>query len=168
MTKQEEQLWNYIDGFCSATEKAEIEEMLLTDERFHQLYVDLLEVNKQLAVHVEVDEPSMSFTRNVMEQVQREIAPVKLKTKVDHRVVYAIGGFFAFTLVSILVYAFATAAPDFTMKKMSTFNLENKFDSLLDPTVISAFLFLNAILLLIYLDSYLRRGMMKTQKKGEQ
>jgi len=168
MTKQEEQLWNYIDGFCSAKEKAEIETMLMKDEQFHQLYVDLLEVNQQLSVNVEVDEPSMSFTRNVMEHVQREIAPVKLKTKVDHRVVYAIGGFFALTLVSILVYAFATAAPDFTMKKVATFNLENKFESLLDPAVIGAFLFLNAILLLIYLDSYLRRGLMKAQKNGEQ
>ncbi|SOD20029.1 anti-sigma factor family protein [Pedobacter xixiisoli] len=166
MTQQEEQLWSYIDGFSNDLERAEIEAKLATDAEFQQLYEALLEVNQQIATHLEIDEPSMSFTRNVMEKVQQEIAPVRLKTKVDARIIYAIVGFFALGLVSILTYAIATAVPNFTTK-ISTVNLANKFDGLLDPTVIGAFLFINAILLLVYLDSYLRKGMIKTQKKGE-
>jgi anti-sigma factor RsiW len=167
MTKQEEQLWDYIDGLSSEAESAEIAAKLATDEQFQQLYVQLLEVNQQLETHLEIDEPSMSFTRNVMEQVQHEIAPVKLKTKVDNRIIYAIGGFFALSLVSILVYAIATAVPNFT-SSIPSLNLENKFDGLLDTKVIMIFLFVNAVLLLIYLDGFLRKGMKKAQKKGEQ
>ncbi len=164
MTKQEEQLWNYIDGFCNVTEKAEIEARLATDEVFKQLYVQLLAVNQQLAAHLDVDEPSMSFTRNVMAQLQQEIVPVRLKTKVDGRIVYAIGGFFSITLLGLLVYAFATA--EFKIK-MPVFNLGADIDALINPTFLMVFLFVNATLLLIYLDSFLRKRMKKTQKKGE-
>jgi len=166
MTKQEEQLWDYIDGLSSETERAEIAAKLTTEEKFHQLYVQLLEVNQQLTTHLEIDEPSMSFTRNVMEQVQTEIAPIKLKTKVDHRIIYAIGGFFTLALLSILVYASITASADLTMK-MPTLDLENKFDGLMNATVVRIFLFINAVLLLIYLDSYLRKGMKKKVTKDE-
>lgn len=166
MTKQEEQLWDYIDGLSSETERAEIAAKLATEEKFHQLYVQLLEVNQQLTTHLEIDEPSMSFTRNVMEQVHHEIAPVKLKTKVDHRIIYAIGGFFTLALLSILVYATITASADLTMK-MPTLDLENKFDGLMNATVVRIFLFINAVLLLIYLDSYLRKGMKKKVTKDE-
>ena len=100
MTNQEEQLWNYIDGFCNDKKKAEVEAKLATDEEFHALYLQLLEVNQQLNHHLEIDEPSMSFTRNVMTKVEKEIAPVALKTKVDSRIVYAIGGFFALALLA--------------------------------------------------------------------
>ena len=164
MTKQEEQLWNYIDGLSDEKESAEIAIKLANDEQFYQLYLQLLEVNQQLETHLEIDEPSMSFTRNVMEQVNQEIAPVKLKTKVDSRIIYAIGGFFALSLVSILVYAIATAVPNFT-SSIPAINLENKFDSLLDTKVIMIFLFVNAVLLLVYLDSFLRKGMKKATKK---
>jgi len=156
MTKQEEQLWNYIDGFCTNTEKAEIEAKLATDTAFRQLYIQLLEVNKQLATHLEIDEPSMSFTRNIMEQVQHEIAPMKLKTKVDKRIIYVIGGFFSLTLLAVLVYAFATATPNFTFE-MPSINLETDIQPLLTLTALKIFLFVDAVLLLIYFDSYLRR-----------
>ncbi|RZL23443.1 MAG: hypothetical protein EOO96_23605 [Pedobacter sp.] len=162
MMNQEEQLWNYIDGFCNEAEKAEIEEKLTFDEEFRKLYVRLLEVNNQLDIHLEIDEPSMSFTRNVMEQVEKEIAPVTLKTKVDNRIIYAIGGFFSITLLGLLVYAFATA--EFKMK-ISTVNLSVDIDALISPAFLMVVLFINAALLLVYLDSFLRKGMKKMSKK---
>ncbi|RYG17447.1 MAG: hypothetical protein EOO07_11110 [Chitinophagaceae bacterium] len=162
MIKQEEQLWNYIDGLCSAAEEREIEARLATDNALQQLYAQLLEVNGQLKTHLELDEPSMSFTRNVMEQVQHEIAPVTLKTKVDQRIIYVIGGFFSITLLALLIYAFATA--EFKMK-MATVNLSVDIDALISPTFLMVVLFINAALLLVYLDSFLRKGLKKMPKK---
>jgi len=162
MTQQEEQLWNYIDGFCNSAEKAEVEAKLVTDEGFKQLYAQLLEVNEQLEVHLEMDEPSMSFTRNVMEQVQLEIAPVTLKTKVDKRIIYAIGAFFSITLLGLLVYAFATIE---FKTKIPAMNFKVDIDALISPTILVVVLFVNAALLLVYLDSYLRKGMKKVSKK---
>lgn len=165
MTTQEEQLWNYIDGNCSEKEKIVIEARLATDISFSNQYQQLLELNQMIAEETEVDEPSMSFTRNVMYKVQAEIAPVKLKTRVDSRIVYAIGGFFAVSLLAILVYAFATA--NFTVGKVVQIDLEADIDKLIDPTVMMVFLFLNVGLLLVYLDFYFRKGLKKAQKKGE-
>lgn len=164
MTTQEEQLWNYIDGNCSETEKIAIEARLATDTSFNSLYQQLLDLNQLMAEETEIDEPSMSFTRNVMDMVKQEITPVKLKTKVDARIIYAIGGFFSVTLLAVLVYAFATTK--FTFGSFIQMDWEADIDQLLKPTVIMAFLFLNAILLLVYLDFYLRKGLKKTQKKG--
>jgi len=163
MTKLEEQLWNYIDGFCSQKEQEEIEKKLAEDQSFRDLYAQLLTVNQQLNTHLELDEPSMSFTRNVMEQVKGEMAPAAIKSKVDYRVIYAIGGFFAVLLLATIVYAFATATPGFTLDT-ATLHL----DRVINPTVLWVVLFTNAVLLLIYLDSYLRKGIKKAQKKGEQ
>jgi hypothetical protein len=137
---------------------------LATDPEFKNLYEQLLAVNAQLLANLEVDEPSMSFTRNVMEQVKHEMAPVALKTKVDCRIIYAIGGFFSITLLALLGYAFATA--DFQMK-MPTFDLNLNIDALISPAFLMGFLFVNAALLLVYLDTYLRKGIKKAQKKGE-
>ncbi len=165
MTKQEEQLWNYIDGFCSLKEQAEIESKLAEDQSLMDLYEQLLMVNQQLNTHLEIDEPSMSFTRNVMEQVKHEIAPVAIKTKVDHRIIYTIGGFFTVVLLGALIYAFATVTPDVKIKTLTS---TVRLDIEIRPTVLWVVLFANAVLLLIYLDSYLRKGMKKAQKKGEQ
>ncbi|WP_113660937.1 hypothetical protein [Pedobacter nanyangensis] len=165
MTKQEEQLWNYIDGFCTDQEKAEITAKLAVDAEWQMLYRQLLEINKQLAAHVEIDEPSMAFTRNVMERVQHEIAPVALKTRVDQRIIYAIGGFFTLTLLGILGYAFATA--DFKDIKLPNLGLSTEIDQLVNPMVLRSFLFINAVLLLICLDSFIRKRNKKAQKKGE-
>lgn len=165
MTNQEEQLWNYIDGFCNDKKKAEVEAKLATDEEFHALYLQLLEVNQQLNHHLEIDEPSMSFTRNVMTKVEKEIAPVALKTKVDSRIVYAIGGFFALALLALFVYAFATA--DFKDLQLPKLSFSADIDKLISPVILKVFLFLNAVLLLIYLDGFLRKGKNKAQKKGE-
>lgn len=162
MTKQEEQLWNYIDGLCTPKEQAEIEKKLTEDQSIRSLYEQLLAVNQQLGAHLEIDEPSMSFTRKVMEQVENEIAPVALKTKVDQRIIYAIGSFFAIVLLGILVYAFAMATPDFTLKVPTI-----RLDLAISPAVLWTVLFTNAVLLLVYLDSFLRKGMKKVQKKGE-
>lgn len=165
MTMQEEQLWNYIDGNCSEAEKLTIEAKLSTDAEFSNLYQQLLELNQIIAAETEIDEPSMSFTRNVMDKVQHEIAPVQLKTRVDSRIIYAIGGFFSVTLLGILVYAFATAK--FTVGKLIQIDLDADIDKLINPTVMMVFVFVNAGLLLIYLDFYLRKGLKKAQKKGE-
>lgn len=165
MSIQEEQLWNYIDGNCTEAEKKTIEAQLVLDASLNERYQELLALNQIISQEMEIDEPSMSFTRNVMDKVNQEIAPVKLKTKVDARIVYAIGGFFGLTLLAILVYAFASAK--FTFGKFIAIDLDADIDKLIDPTVMMVFLFLNAALLLVYLDFYLRKGMKKAQKKGE-
>lgn len=162
MNTIEEQLWNYIDGNCTAEESNAIAARIATDEQVAQLYAELMEVNATLQT-IELDEPSMSFTRNVMEQVKVELKPVALKTKVDQRIVYAIGAFFVAALVFIFGYAIANSnvSFEFTMPKVDLAFAHK----LVSPTTLKIFLFVDVILALIYIDSYVRKGKNFTTKK---
>lgn len=155
MNTIEEQLWNYIDNNCSAAEKAEIEVKLAVDLEYYQVYQELLSVHQSLD-QLDLEEPSMSFTRNVMERVNTELRPVALKTKVDNRIIYSIGAFFVFSLLGIFAYAIATSDWhfDFSAPKIDIpFNI----DKLINFTSLTIFLFVDVVLALIYLDGFLRR-----------
>ncbi|WP_199117931.1 anti-sigma factor [Pedobacter sp. ASV28] len=165
MNIREEQLWNYIDGFCTDAEKVEVEDALNNDKELLKHYEQLLAISKQLG-QLEAEEPSMSFTRNVMELVGQEMAPISLKTKVDRRIVYGIAAFFVLCLLVILCYALYTARPGFSFgmpKVHLALNLEGWFSR----TALYAFLFVDLVLLLIYFDAYLRKGRDMAQKKEE-
>ncbi len=153
MNTIEEQLWDYIDGNCKPEEKLLIEEKIRVNQEYHRTYEELILVNKELS-NLNLDEPSMSFTRNVMEQVELEIKPVTLKTKVDQRIIYAIGSFFTVSLLCIFGYAIATSKADFNLPK-----IDFSFDSskLFNPLYLQIFLMVDLVLGLLYLDSFLRK-----------
>lgn len=155
MNTIEEQLWSYIDQSCTTAEKSEIEAKLAIDSSYHQLYLELLKVHESLE-QLDLEEPSMSFARNVMEQVNLELKPVALKTKVDNRIVYSIATFFVLSLIGIFSYAIANSdlKIDFSMHKL---NIPLKVDQLITPTSLIAFLFVDVVLALLYIDSYLRK-----------
>lgn len=159
----EEQLWDYIDGNCSNIEKIEIEAKIASNAVYSETYKELLLVHSELD-KLEFEEPSMSFTRNVMEQVNLELKPVALKTKVDNRIIYSIGGFFVVAILSIFAYVIASA--DWTFKfNLPQINFDLYESKIITPTTIKIFLMVDVILALIYVDSFLRRKS-KTQKKG--
>jgi hypothetical protein len=159
MNTIEEQLWNYIDGHCNAVEKAEIEAKMASNLQYNALYKELMLVQNELN-KLDFEEPSLSFTRNVMEQVKEELRPVALKTKVDTRIIYAIGGFFALSMLCVFGYAIAISdfKLDFSLPKMD-FNF--KIIETINPTFLTVFIMVDAILALLYLDSYLRKGRAK-------
>lgn len=158
----EEQLWDYIDGNCSAIEKTEIEAKITANAHYSDTYKELLLVHSELD-KIEFEEPSMSFTRNVMEQVNLELKPVALKTKVDNRIIYSIGGLFIVAILSIFGYVIASA--DWTFKfDLPQINFDLYESIVITPTTIKIFLMVDLILALIYLDGLLRKN--RTQKKG--
>ncbi|RZL50914.1 MAG: hypothetical protein EOP00_01930 [Pedobacter sp.] len=159
MNTIEEQLWNYIDGNCTVEEKAEIEIKLVVNVQYHKVYQELLAVNAELN-KLDFEEPSMSFTRNVMEQVNLELKPVALKTKVDNRIVYAIMGFFILAILAIFGYAIATSDLTFT-SPFSKINFQLDTSKILNPTVLQIFVMVDVVLGLLYIDSLLRRKSIK-------
>ncbi|HRO70936.1 MAG TPA: hypothetical protein PK951_11170, partial [Chitinophagaceae bacterium] len=66
----EVRLWEYIDGLSSAEEKSVIEELIENNTQWRVKYKELLEV-QQLLQSSELEEPSMRFTRNVMEEISK-------------------------------------------------------------------------------------------------
>lgn len=162
MNTIEEQLWNYIDGTCTPVEKLEIEAKLAVNIQYHTLYQELLKVNEELN-KIDFEEPSMSFTRNVMDKVNLELKPVALTTKVDNRIIYGIGAFFVLSLVSIFIYAGATSDMSF---KMDMPKMDFTFDAgkYINRTTMQIFFFIDIAIALVYLDRILRKG--AAQKKG--
>lgn len=162
MNKIEEQLWNYIDGNCTAEEVAQIKAKLLVDGQYQKVYEELLAVNKALD-NLDFEEPSMSFSRNVMEQVNLEIKPVALKTKVDNRIVYSIMAFFLVSMLGIVGYVISQS--DFSLSaSLSKINFQFDTEKLITPTFFKVFLMIDVVLILLFIDNYLRKGL--TQKKG--
>ncbi|MGF1923646.1 MAG: hypothetical protein ACQUHE_05670 [Bacteroidia bacterium] len=158
----EEQLWNYIDGHCTPSEKLEIEAKLAVNIQYHSTYQELLKVNEELN-KIDFEEPSMSFTRNVMEKVSIELKPVALKTKVDQRIIYSIGFFFVFALAGIFVYALATSNLDYRFEFPK---LDTGFDATkyINSSSILVFIFVDVVLASVYLDSALRKRSRTHQK----
>ena len=156
----EEQLWNYIDDTCTAEEKANIEVKISSNLEYRTLYQELLAVNENLK-QLDFEEPSLSFTRNVMQKVDQELRPVALKTSIDHRIIYSIAAFFILSLLSLFGYAIATSEFDFAMEMPK---LEVDFEKIITPVTLQIFLLVDVALVLIYLDSYLRKGKTVPQK----
>jgi hypothetical protein len=159
MNTIEQQLWEYIDGTLDEAAKKALEAKIAADPEIKVQYEALLKLDSVLGV-LDLDEPSMSFTRNVMESVALEPAPVALKTKVNTQIIYAIGGFFVFSLLGILAYIFYLAKDSFTGFTMpEKFNIN--LDSYITPTTLYVFLFVDLVIGLIFLDQFLRRKVHK-------
>jgi hypothetical protein len=117
--------------------------MKITDEQLAALLKEM-----------ELEEPSMSFTRNLMDQIDLEIAPVSLKTKVDRRVIIAITTVFILAMGFVCSYALINNNITYTLPRL---DLNLQIDTLLSSTLLKASLFIDLILGLLYFDSLLRR-----------
>lgn len=151
MSTIEEQLWDYIDGNCSAEEKAAVEAKLASDVAYSTTYAELMTLTAQMGA-IDFEEPSMSFTRNVMGKVSTELKPVALKTKVDNRIIYGIGGFFVISILALFTYAVINRDLSF-----SGFSLSFNMQEMITPTTLKAFLFVDLAIALVFLDIYIRR-----------
>ena len=157
MNAIEQQLWDYIDGNLEATEAKSIEEKISTNGEIKLQYEELLSLNLAFG-KIEMDEPSMSFTRNVMESIALAPAPVALKTKVNTRIIYGIGAFFFLSLVALFCYALFNIdfkTTDFDLKLNADFNWEKY----ISPTVLYSFLFADLVIGLVFVDYLLRKKM---------
>lgn len=157
MNTIEQQLWDYIDGNLDAAQTKAIEGKINADADIKLQYEELLTLNAGFG-EMELEEPSMSFTRNVMENIALEVAPVALKTKVNKGIIYGIAAFFVCSLLAVLAYAIYNS--NF---KMPGFNLNIKVDfnlsKYLTPTVVYVFLFADLVIGLVFLDYFLRKKM---------
>lgn len=153
----EQQLWDYIDGNLTEAGQKDIEQKIATNIDIKRQYEDLLSINDTLN-GLEIDAPSMSFTRNVMERVELEPAPIALSTKVDTRIVYGVALFFLLPLLAIFGYVLSTTnfiMPNFSQYFSTNFNIQDY----LTPTTVYVFIGVDVILALIFMDYLLRKNL---------
>ncbi|WDF78193.1 hypothetical protein PQ469_30370 [Mucilaginibacter sp. KACC 22773] len=160
MNTIEEELWNYIDGNCTPAGQDAIARLIEQDEAYNKKYQELMQLNLEFAA-MELDEPSMAFTYNVMETIRTENARQPLKAAIDKRIIIGIAVFFIFTILALLVFAFANthsqlSAFDVKVKLPAAIKLPNAANIFTSP-VFKWFIMFDVVLALFLSDSYLRR-----------
>ncbi|MEO7213184.1 hypothetical protein [Mucilaginibacter sp.] len=164
MNSIEEQLWNYIDGSCTPAEQQAISRLIAQDEAWHIKYNELLKLNQEFST-MEMDEPSMAFTYNVMETIRTENAMKPLKAAINKRIIWGIAAFFIITIAALVIFAFSTLNWSVPSGNGSL-NIDIKMPEQLDSNhvknffsggVLKGFLFFDLVMGLFLLDAYLRR-----------
>jgi len=154
----EERLWEYIDGACPADEKSFIEQLITDNREWKAKYDELLELQALLENHLELDEPSMRFTQNVMEEIGKHYIAPAAKSYINKRVVWGIAAFFLVSIAGFLIYAFGQI--NWSQSSDSSFIDKinfSKFDlsKVVNSTYAYIFMMINVVLALVCLDMYL-------------
>ena len=154
MKSVEEKLWDYIDGSGNAEEQQAIKNLIETDAIYSSKYQELVQLNQEFAA-MELDEPPMAFTYNVMEAIRKEHAQQPLKAAINPYIIKGLATFFILIVVGVLVVLFSSI--NWTGGNVtSNFALPN-FATYFNSRVLNAFLFFDTLLGLFFLDAYLRK-----------
>jgi hypothetical protein len=102
----EARLWSYIDGMATSDETTSIEKLIAENSSWRIKYHELLEVHQALG-SMELEEPSMRFTRNVMEEIGRQHIAPATRSYLNNKVIGGIGIFFLVMIVGFLIYGIA-------------------------------------------------------------
>lgn len=152
----EDRLWSFIDGTATTAEKSVIEKLIESDATWKMKYHELLEVNEMLRSS-ELDEPSLRFTKNVMEEIAKlHIAPAA-KTYINKKIIWGIGFFFIAMLAGFLIYGFGQMVfePSGQQSEISKTVSKVDFSKFFNNSWINGLILVNVMLGLFLLDNYL-------------
>src|ERR1044072_6412854 len=155
----EERLWEYIDGICSAEDRLFIDELIATNQDWKTKYQELLELQNLLSNQLQLDEPSMRFTQNIMEAISKHHIAPAAKTYINKRIIWGIFSFFICTIIGFLIAAFAQvhwtggSSTDSSLINLNKLNLDKVDTSnLFNSTYATIFMMVNVVLSLVVLD----------------
>jgi hypothetical protein len=155
MNNFEQIIWNYLDGHVSVEEKKLIEQLLKSDAEFLSLFEEIKAIHLQISA-LDLDEPSMSFGRNLMEKIQLEHSPVAQKSLLGKWFIYAIALFFLSAILCVLGILFfkvewsQSSESDWFEFTIPQFSLASSSYSFL----INLFVFVDIIVVLYFFDVF--------------
>ena len=163
----EAHIWEYIDGVSSEEEKSAIENLIAENAEWRAKYSELLQLH-QMIHSSELEEPSMRFTKNVMDQLSRlHIAPAA-KNYINKKVIWGLGAFFMTTILAFLIYGFAQV--DWSTGNSGSFQRidfsEVDYSRMFNNTYLNIFMMFNIVLGLIVLDKFLANKRNKLMKES--
>ena len=164
----EARIWEFIDGLLAGEEHSQVEKLIAEQAEWKRKYAELFALHQSLNL-VELEQPSMRFTRNVMEEISRlQITPAT-RNYINKYVIRGIAIFFITTILGFLIYGFSQVdwssggergnviGIDFTKVDYSRF-FNNNF--------VNGFMMLNVILGLMLFDRYLSNSKKKWQQSS--
>ena len=162
----EERLWNYIDGAGGAEEKSAIEKLLQENAEWKAKYQELLEVNS-LIHSSELEQPSMRFTKNVMEEIAKLHISPAAKTYINKKIIWGLGIFFITMIIGFLAYGFGQI--DWSLQgdtKMPVDLSKVDYSKFFNNTYMNVFMMINVVLGLFLLDRYLANKRKKFREEA--
>ncbi|SDM06447.1 hypothetical protein SAMN05421813_105136 [Daejeonella rubra] len=158
MNNLEQRIWDYLDGTGTDQEREFTKQLIGSDSEFRALYEELRSIHLSVS-SLDLDEPSMSFSRNVMDKIQLEPVPGSVKSLIDKRVIYGITAFFLITITALLGVLFyqtdwtQQSGLDMPEYKLPEFDTSNYVNS----TTINIFFFTDIIIVLYLFDGFLSK-----------
>ena len=163
----EQKLWSYIDGLSSNEEKSAIEKLLESNLEWKKKYHELLEVH-QLMKDADLEQPSLRFTKNVMEEIAKlHIAPAT-KNYINKKIIWGIAAFFLTVIAGFLIYGFGQidwSASNSTTDKYIDFSKVD-LSKFFNNNFVNAFMMVNVLLGLVLLDRFLANRRKKFHKEA--
>jgi hypothetical protein len=165
MNTIEEKIWSYIDGTCTEEERKAIDILIAQDEVYRRKYEELLNLHQEF-LKIELDEPPMAFTYNVMETIRAEHALQPLKAGINKRVIKGISGFFIVSIVVLVIYMLSVVhlSPVNISVGLSDSVKLPDMKNLISKPVLEGFLFFDLVLGLFIFDNYLRKKGVSRQR----
>ena len=154
-TEMEARLWEYIDGMALPEERTVIEELIQTQQAWREKYQELLQVNQDIRQHLQLEEPSLRFTKNVMEEIARtQIAPAT-RNYINKKIIFGIAGFFLTLIFGFIIYALGqidwSAGSSSSGFEWSRVDYSRVFNN----QFVNVFMMINIVLGLMLFDRYL-------------
>lgn len=154
--EMEMHIWEYIDGQLSGDERQRISELVASHAAWKSKYAELLALHQGIDL-AELDQPSMRFTRNVMEEIAKyHIAPAT-REYINKKIIWSIAGFFVTIILAFVVYGISqvdwsagTSGGLFDTDLRSV-----DYSPLFNNTYINFFLMANVVAALFLLDRVL-------------
>lgn len=163
----EETLWNYIDGTMEEKDLLFVEELIRTNLEWRTKYSELMEVHQLMQDDVDLEQPSMRFTQNVMEEISRLYITPATRNYINKNVIWGIGIFFLTTIFGLLIYGLGQV--DWTQPSTGAVpEMEMPFvdwNRIFSGTYINVFIMVNIILGLMLLDMYLNNKKKSLEQK---
>lgn len=163
----EHQLWDYIDGTASAEERSAVEKLLAENRLWREKYQELTDINA-LMKDIELEQPSLRFTRNVMEEIAKHhIAPATRKY-INNRIIFSIAAFFISSIIGFVIYGigqidWSTGQTD-TVKGIDFAQVD--YSQVFNNDLMNIFMMANVVLGLMLLDRYLANKKKKYMKEA--
>lgn len=149
----EMQLWDYLDGRCTDGQLQRIRRLLDTDTTWQQKYQELAAIH-QLIQQNNTEQPSMRFSKNVMEHIAGTAIAKPAHKYISNRVIGSIGALFLILIAATLGYEIVHTNWQGTVTTTDKLDLSFVQTSYFINTV----LFIIILLTLVFIDSLFRRS----------
>ena len=162
----EQQLWSFIDGTTSVEEKTAIEKLLESNLEWKNKYLELLNVHQMLR-SAELEQPSMRFTKNVMEEISKLHISPATKNYINKKIIWGLTAFFITLIVGFLIYGIGQV--DWTVQGDTKLPIEIKsvdFNKIFNNNFVNGFMMINVILGLFLLDRVLANRRKKFHREA--